>query len=334
MGAGTSSVEEEKSINENLGTIESILFLKDGRLLCSFKKSTIKIYDVTKDYECVQTINDSSISPGGICQLDNGDLVFINHLTDLVISSLTPDGLIQEMKIHKPHHGDPYSYISTLSTLSDNRVATTGPDGKLKIWDMNKPYQEKKVFENTLYLRDPPTIDSMYYDRDREIVIISAISEDNLRVFDVKNYKELDSFYLRGFLVPLDKNRLLVGGIFRVDVIDLETFKTNNLIYNNQLGSITALIKLNNNFVLMENTEKKMFLSNLKDEKFLEISSKPKPKSKLFNLDLNKNNLSEISSKQNAHINNFMRVNDDTFLSSDLDGIIKIWKDEKFISQK
>ena len=199
---------------------------------------------------------------------------------------------------------------------------------------MNKPYQEKKVFENTLYLRDPPTIDSMYYDRDREIVIISAISEDNLRVFDVKNYQELDSFYLRGFLVPLDKNRLLVGGIFRVDVIDLETFKTNNLIYNNQLGSITALIKLNNNFVLMENTEKKMFLSNLKDEKFLEISSKPKPKSKLFNLDLNKNNVSEISSKQNAHINNFIRVNDDTFLSSDLDGIIKIWKDEKFISQK
>lgn len=332
MGAGT-SVEEAKSINENLGTIESIRFLNDGRLLFSFKKDTIKIYDATKDYECLQTINDSSISPNNICQLDNGDLVFINHLTDLVISSLTPDGLKEEMKIHKPHHGDPYSYISTISTLSGNRVATTGSDGNLKIWDMNKPYQEKKLFEKTLYFGDPPIINHMYYERDREMLFLSSRTEDNIRVFDVKNYKELDSIYLNGFIVPLDKNRLLIGGVFRVDVLDLETFKPSNLVYNKQLGSITALIKLNNNnCVLMENTEKKMFLSNLKDERFLEISSKPKPKSKLFNLDLNNNNFNEISSKQNAHINNFIRVNDDTFLSSDIDGIIKIWKDENFLS--
>ena len=217
MGAGTSSVEEEKSINENLGTIESILFLKDGRLLCSFKKSTIKIYDVTKDYECVQTINDSSISPGGICQLDNGDLVFINHLTDLVISSLTPDGLIQEMKIHKPHHGDPYSYISTLSTLSDNRVATTGPDGKLKIWDMNKPYQEKKLFEGRLKIKDDQ-IYCNYYDREREILLISTFESD-VRVFDVKNYKQLNCVEMGEFMhmmssysmMSIDKNRILIG---------------------------------------------------------------------------------------------------------------------------
>ena len=156
------AVKEVKSINENLGILKSIFLLKDGRLITTFEKYTIKIYDPNKDFECVQTINLSSIGPIFICQLDNGDLA-LNYLSDFAISSLTPDGLKKEIEIKKPHGGG-YSSVSTLCALSDNRLASCGSDKKLKIWDMNKPYQEKKLFEGRLKIKDDQ-IYCNYYDR-------------------------------------------------------------------------------------------------------------------------------------------------------------------------
>ena len=165
------AVKEVKSINENLGILKSIFLLKDGRLITTFEKKTIKIYDPNKDFECVQTINLSSIGPIFICQLDNGDLA-LNYLSDFAISSLTPDGLKKEIEIKKPHGGG-YSSVSTLCALSDNRLASCGSDKKLKIWDMNKPYQEKKLFEGRLKIKDDQ-IYCNYYDREREILLISS----------------------------------------------------------------------------------------------------------------------------------------------------------------
>lgn len=308
------AVKEVKSINENLGILKSIFLLKDGRLITTFEKYTIKIYDPNKDFECVQTINLSSIGPIFICQLDNGDLA-LNYLSDFAISSLTPDGLKKEIEIKKPHGGG-YSSVSTLCALSDNRLASCGSDKKLKIWDMNKPYQEKKLFEGRLKIKDDQ-IYCNYYDREREILLISTFESD-VRVFDVKNYKQLNCVEMGEFMhmmssysmMSLDKNRILIGGVFQVAIIDLETFEPSNVVFDPQMGCPVALIKLKDNFVLLENSEKKMYL-----------------------VDITKKTYTEITCEINEMIKVFIRVNDDTFISGECDGIIRVWKDEMFLSQ-
>ena len=308
------AVKEVKSINENLGFLKSIFLLNDGRLITTFEKYTIKIYDPNKDFECVQTINLSSIGPIFICQLDNGDLA-LNYLYYFAISSLTPDGLKKEIEIKKPHGGG-YSSVSTLCALSDNRLASCGSDKKLKIWDMNKPYQEKKLFEGRLKIKDDQ-IYCNYYDREREILLISTFESD-VRVFDVKNYKQLNCVEMGEFMhmmssysmMSLDKNRILIGGVFQVAIIDLETFEPSNVVFDPQMGCPVALIKLKDNFVLLENSEKKMYL-----------------------VDITKKTYSEITCEINEMIKVFIRVNDDTFISGECDGIIRVWKDEMFLSQ-
>ena len=308
------AVKEVKSINENLGFLKSIFLLNDRRLITTFEKYTIKIYDPNKDFECVQTINLSSIGPIFICQLDNGDLA-LNYLSYFAISSLTPDGLKKEIEIKKPHGGG-YSSVSTLCALSDNRLASCGSDKKLKIWDMNKPYQEKKLFEGRLKIKDDQ-IYCNYYDREREILLISTFESD-VRVFDVKNYKQLNCVEMGEFMhmmssysmMSLDKNRILIGGVFQVAIIDLETFEPSNVVFDPQMGCPVALIKLKDNFVLLENSEKKMYL-----------------------VDITKKTYTEITCEINEMIKVFIRVNDDTFISGECDGIIRVWKDEMFLSQ-
>ena len=308
------AVKEVKSINENLGFLKSIFLLNDRRLITTFEKYTIKIYDPNKDFECVQTINLSSIGPIFICQLDNGDLA-LNYLYYFAISSLTPDGLKKEIEIKKPHGGG-YSSVSTLCALSDNRLASCGSDKKLKIWDMNKPYQEKKLFEGRLKIKDDQ-IYCNYYDREREILLISTFESD-VRVFDVKNYKQLNCVEMGEFMhmmssysmMSLDKNRILIGGVFQVAIIDLETFEPSNVVFDPQMGCPVALIKLKDNFVLLENSEKKMYL-----------------------VDITKKTYTEITCEINEMIKVFIRVNDDTFISGECDGIIRVWKDEMFLSQ-
>ena len=308
------AVKEVKSINENLGFLKSIFLLNDRRLITTFEKYTIKIYDPNKDFECVQTINLSSIGPIFICQLDNGDLA-LNYLYYFAISSLTPDGLKKEIEIKKPHGGG-YSSVSTLCALSDNRLASCGSDKKLKIWDMNKPYQEKKLFEGRLKIKDDQ-IYCNYYDREREILLISTFESD-VRVFDVKNYKQLNCVEMGEFMhmmssysmMSLDKNRILIGGVFQVAIIDLETFEPSNVVFDPQMGCPVALIKLKDNFVLLENSEKKMYL-----------------------VDITKKTYTEITCEINERIDVFIRVNDDTFISGECDGIIRVWKDEMFLSQ-
>ena len=308
------AVKEVKSINENLGILKSIFLLNDGRLITTFEKYTIKIYDPNKDFECVQTINLSSIGPIFICQLDNGDLA-LNYLYYFAISSLTPDGLKKEIEIKKPHGGG-YSSVSTLCALSDNRLASCGSDKKLKIWDMNKPYQEKKLFEGRLKIKDDQ-IYCNYYDREREILLISTFESD-VRVFDVKNYKQLNCVEMGEFMhmmssysmISLDKNRILIGGVFQVAIIDLETFEPSNVVFDPQMGCPVALIKLKDNFVLLENSEKKMYL-----------------------VDITKKTYTEMTCEINEMIKVFIRVNDDTFISGECDGIIRVWKDEMFLSQ-
>ena len=308
------AVKEVKSINENLGFLKSIFLLNDRRLITTFEKYTIKIYDPNKDFECVQTINLSSIGPIFICQLDNGDLA-LNYLYYFAISSLTPDGLKKEIEIKKPHGGG-YSSVSTLCALSDNRLASCGSDKKLKIWDMNKPYQEKKLFEGRLKIKDDQ-IYCNYYDREREILLISTFESD-VRVFDVKNYKQLNCVEMGEFMhmmssysmMSLDKNRILIGGVFQVAIIDLETFEPSNVVFDPQMGCPVALIKLKDNFVLLENSEKKMYL-----------------------VDITKKTYTEITCEINEMIKVFIRVNDDTFISGECDGTIRVWKDEMFLSQ-
>ena len=308
------AVKEVKSINENLGFLKSIFLLNDRRLITTFEKYTIKIYDPNKDFECVQTINLSSIGPIFICQLDNGDLA-LNYLYYFAISSLTPDGLKKEIEIKKPHGGG-YSSVSTLCALSDNRLASCGSDKKLKIWDMNKPYQEKKLFEGRLKIKDDQ-IYCNYYDREREILLISTFESD-VRVFDVKNYKQLNCVEMGEFMhmmssysmMSLDKNRILIGGVFQVAIIDLETFEPSNVVFDPQMGCPVALIKLKDNFVLLENSEKKMYL-----------------------VDITKKTYSEITCEINERIDVFIRVNDDTFISGECDGTMRVWKDEMFLSQ-
>ena len=181
---------------------------------------------------------------------------------------------------------------------------------------MNKPYQEKKLFEGRLKIKDDQ-IYCNYYDREREILLISTFESD-VRVFDVKNYKQLNCVEMGEFMhmmssysmMSLDKNRILIGGVFQVAIIDLETFEPSNVVFDPQMGCPVALIKLKDNFVLLENSEKKMYL-----------------------VDITKKTYTEITCEINEMIKVFIRVNDDTFISGECDGIIRGWKDEMFLSQ-
>ena len=109
-------------------------------------------------------------------------------------------------------------------------------------------------------------------------------------------------------MMSLDKNRILIGGVFQVAIIDLETFEPSNVVFDPQMGCPVALIKLKDNFVLLENSEKKMYL-----------------------VDITKKTVTEITCSINDNIKAFRRLNEDTFVSVETVGTIKVWKDEMFL---
>ena len=53
----------------------------------------------------------------------------------------------------------------------------------------------------------------------------------------------------------------------------------------------------------------------------------------MYLVDITKKTYTEITCEVNEMINVFIRVNDDTFISGECDGIIRVWKDEMFLSQ-
>ena len=53
----------------------------------------------------------------------------------------------------------------------------------------------------------------------------------------------------------------------------------------------------------------------------------------MYLVDITKKTYTEITCEINERIDVFIRVNDDTFISGECDGTMRVWKDEMFLSQ-
>ena len=123
------NIEQVKTITDHTGYVYSLLHLKDGRVASCSWDITIRIYDPSNDYHCVQVIERHSKGITSICQLDDGTIVSCSGDRTIMIGDYT---------ISNAHN----SSIDKVITLPNNRIASCSADKTIKIWKSNPPYSD------------------------------------------------------------------------------------------------------------------------------------------------------------------------------------------------
>ena len=122
-------IKNIKTITGHTVYVNSLLHLKDGRVASCSDDNTIRIYDPSNDYHCVQVIERHSKGIESICQLDDGTIVSGSYDQSIMIGDYT---------IKSAHDGWIYKVI----TLPNNRIASCSKDMTIKIWKSNPRYSD------------------------------------------------------------------------------------------------------------------------------------------------------------------------------------------------
>lgn len=293
------SLQIKKIIKERLSSISSILILKDGRLGCCCSDSSIKIFELNS-MKLVMIIKGHSGGVRHIVQLDNEYLV-----------SSSGDKTIKIWRIFQEY----YEYVETLSghkgfvlktiQLSKGRMASCSSDGTIKVWNWEQPFNIIK----TLSGHTAP-ICSIIELKNKKYIVSGSYDDKSLKFWDTQNYKcehNIDNVtcWFRNSLLEVEDNRIIVGGLNEVTIINFITFQVENKIhfFEEYAGSILCFLELNEGNILCGCESGTLAL-----------------------IDINIYQL--LSVKDEAHkgyITGLIRLNDFAILSSSFDKSIKLW---------
>ena len=143
-------IKSIKTITGHTDSVKSLLHLKDGRVASCSRDTTIRIYDPSNDYHCVQVLKRHSKGILSICQLDDGTIVSCSdvhslfcQLEDGTLEPFSDDHsiMIGDYTIKSAHDDSIYQVI----TLPNNRIASCSFDKTIKIWKSNPPYSDTPI---------------------------------------------------------------------------------------------------------------------------------------------------------------------------------------------
>ena len=286
-----------KTIKNHNDRIKCLYLLSDGRLASCANDKTINIYSMSNDYNCDITMNGHTDNVNCISQLVNGKVISCSADKSIKIWNITKSSYECEYTITSAH----MKYIHKVMSLSNNRIASCSEDQTIKIWNSNHPYNKVK----TLQGQEEP-ITSILQLKGKEI----ASSYNNLCEWNLSTYQcesiinHIQCFYIN-CLIQLDDNRIIVGGIPQISVINITTFLIEQkLIQDKSSCNFRALMILRDGNILCGCHEGMIAIYNLK---------------------LNTLEIKDIKA-HSFYISCFLRIDNHHFISSSGDNTIKVWE--------
>lgn len=276
-------------IRQNKQSVYSICLLKDKRLASCSQENSIKIFSL-ETYKCEIEINDHNDWVSYVSILENGDLIsssydftiriweiyqnnykcvkIINSHTDIVskaiqitgmrIGSCSHDSTIRIYKSHYPfecikvlkgHTG----FIKNLIELKGkNYICSCGKDSTLRFWNTSN-FSCEKVVKGISCCSNNALAEiqgNQLLIGDKVIMIV------DLQTFQLKTKIKLNDVKIRKAycFLELGDNTVLCGIEKGMLVkIDLNEYKTLDVIENAHKERITGLIEYNNNFISCSN---------------------------------------------------------------------------------
>ena len=212
-----------QTISEKTCGYNSLLLLKDKRLASCTNDYSVRIFTPSGNYYSDEVIIGDSIN--SICELDDGTIV-----------SCSLDYSIKfEPFIIKNAH---YDYIYKVISISDDKIASCSRDNTIKIWRSNRD-SPIKVLEGQHAI-------SLLYIKERNIMISGGISE-SLRVWDMSTYqcdKMIEGVFCCyiNALCQIDSNRVIVGGMYTIYIVNIDTYVVEKKITDKQLGYVNCFL--------------------------------------------------------------------------------------------
>ena len=283
-------IEEVRCITEHTDYINSLFLLKDGRVASCSNDNTIRIYDPFNDYHCAQVIQRHSNGIKSICQLDDGTIVSCSFDGSIMLGDYT---------ISNAH----YSWMFSVITLSNNRIASSSDDTTVKIWKSSPPYSQKPI---KVLKGHSSNVTSLLYIKERNIMV-SGSKDETLRLWNLSTYqcyKVIEGVLccLTNSLYQIDNDRILIGGEFSFCIVNIDKCAIENTIKNESLRGVLCFLKFR---------DEKTILCGCDDGIFY-----------FYNMDTQQYRITK--NNHNEHISDLLLLDNCTFLSCS--DVIKVWK--------
>ena len=293
-----------KTIKNHSSYVSSLCLTADDRLAsCSYDK-TIKIFNL-QNYQCDLTLQGHSYVVSYISLLSNGCL--ISGSWDYSIKIWEINGSEYKCLYTLTDHK---SNINQVKELSDGRICSCSYDKTLLIWKNSPPYDciaSLKGHKNGVY---------GFVELSNKKYIVSCSSPGSqIRFWNNKDYNcenEITgvdcSTEGTNCIIEISDNKLVVGGINKITVIDHTKFEVEKEIrITNTIGMIRFIIELSNGIVL--------------------CGGGPEYSGDIAEVDINNSEVISVREKANNRcINSLLLLDDGRLVSCSNDNFIKVWK--------
>ena len=218
-----------KKIDDHTERVNSLLILKDKRIASISGDLTIKVFSPSHNYHCDITLKGHTKNILYLTQMDNGLLV-----------SNSDDGTIKIWSIEENNTGLLFSinaherYIHKVIMLPNDQMVSCSSDLTIKVWKSTVPFSQLRVINNA----HTDDITSIIYVKEKNF-LISGSDDKQLKFWDLdfNNFFTMKDIHCwdTHSLYQLDKNRVIVGGIKKIIIVNIEKFYVENFIEDSRL---------------------------------------------------------------------------------------------------
>ena len=310
--------EDEKYLIKNTNFILTddwvsyLNILKNGKLVICLNNGEIKIYNNNNYYKYELFIKEHNKRVNYFLEIKENYIITCSSDKTMKILFLDFSEKEKKYKIEQiiiEHNNN----ILKVIKINKNKFISLSSDNTFKIWNLNKT---NKLYynETTVIYQESYSYSNMLKINDNEI-IISNQTEENLKIYELINYKikyifhNIKTTWTINNMCLIEKNKLIVGGkdLGGYYFINLDN-KNINLIVNG-LKWIYSIFLCNDNSIIMGGR------NHLLIDYIYKFYFNDKIK-----------NIQKIEFAHDDNIINIIQLNNSTFISSGIDKKIKFWK--------
>ena len=242
-------------LNLHKKTINSLLLLKDERLVSTSDDNTIIIWDLKKKENFVLSGHEGPVFYA--FQLQNGHLVSCSEDCTIRFWDLEKQICISNFRAHE-------KTIVKVIQLSNKRIASCSFDKKIKIWKEGEKLNNESLIK---VLEGHEEFVTSVLELKNKNYIVSGGRDSRLRFWSSADYtckKVIDETYCQwnNSIVELDDEKLLIGYFNQVIVVNLKEFQIETKIVTEKLNDLVYPVLMSNNNLILGCKENIFFLNS------------------------------------------------------------------------
>ena len=227
-----------------------MLRLKDRRIAALDSTNQVVILKLNNNTFSVDGYNNQVSS---VCQIDNENIVSVLGYENITIWSIKDGNFGKNLySIKNPHPQINHNLGSIIIiNLSNNFIASGGNDGLIKIWNCIEPYSNTPI---KMLKGHSTQIVSMIFIKEKNSLISAEnemIIKWNLNTYQSVSFIEIKISNYTNSLYQVDDNRIIIGDICNIYLLNINTMVVEHKINDKNLGPVSSFFKLRDNITIL-----------------------------------------------------------------------------------